>query len=125
VTSKKPQGQDATAPVDEIAAQPEAVATGKLLIALSAPMYTPVGGHVTIRLQGRVETVNAPDGANAVLVQANASGVRYTLDGSEPTSKRGFRLGDGAPVLLPVSGPISVVDAKPGAILEAQFVRMV
>jgi hypothetical protein len=125
VTAKKSQGQDATAPVEPIAEQPQTVAAGKLLVAMSAPMYAPVGEHKTVRLEGKIEDLLAPEGANAVVLQAIRVGIRYTLDGSEPGPKHGFRLDESAPVLLPASGTIRVVEAKPGAMLEVQFVRMV
>ena len=63
-----------------------------------------VGGHGQSNVQPK-EILVPPPGARTLLVQAiGTAAVRYTLDGTVPTSSIGFRLAIGEAVLINVVG---------------------
>jgi hypothetical protein len=57
----------------------------------------PVGSHTGGTSISSATTLTIPNGARYVLVQALAQNVRYTLDGTTPTTTLGFQLKAGDP----------------------------
>lgn len=64
-------------------------------------VYRPVGAFTQNALLGTAAVVAVPDGANGLLVQCTGQNLRYTIDGTTPTSTNGFILiKDTSPQLL-------------------------
>lgn len=62
--------------------------------------YQIVGAHQSLAVAS-VTNVPIPAGANAMFIQSTGQNVRITLDGSNPTTGRGFQIRAGdAPFLL-------------------------
>lgn len=55
-------------------------------------VITPVGGHLSDTSLSSAETLTRPSGADVLMIQAFTQAVRYTLDGSTPSTTNGFRL---------------------------------
>ena len=63
-------------------------------------VYRPVSTHTQVGCAAAT-TITIPDGANGMLVQCGTQNVRYTIDGTTPTTTVGFLLNkDTNPVLL-------------------------
>jgi len=85
--------------------------------------FTPVGSHVSQSMSG-VYTPTIPEGANKALVQAFTQNIRYTLDGTTPTSSLGFRLTkDDPPTIVPVApgGALNFIEESSGSTLQLQW----
>lgn len=54
------------------------------------------GGHQTLALGG-AQTLQIPQGARYVMLQATVQNARYTLDGTTPAAAIGFQLKSGDP----------------------------
>lgn len=66
---------------------------------------------------------NVPLGCNQVRVQALAQNIRYTLDGTNPTTASGFQLASGAtPIVLDIADTVTLkfIGEAGGAILQVQ-----
>lgn len=60
----------------------------------------PVGSHTSAGVASST-TLTAPAGSSAILLQATAENIRFTLDGTTPTASTGFQLRAGdAPLLV-------------------------
>lgn len=90
--------------------------------------YTIVGSHTRNASLGSVVTLSLPSGANGILIQASAQNVKYTLDGTNPTSTIGFTLStSAAPVLITFPADttvLKVIEATAGAAIDYQAVRI-
>lgn len=84
----------------------------------------PVGTHTSNGTLGSAVTLNKPAGANAIIIQTTGQNVRYTLDGTAPTTTLGFLLiADQAPVRMPVGGTaVKVIQVAATAIIQYQWV---
>lgn len=70
--------------------------------------FEPVGAHGSDDVTTAV-TLTQPAGANKALLQALTQNVRYTLDGTTPTTSNGFQLKVGwPPSLIAVDGGITL-----------------
>lgn len=63
-----------------------------------------VGSHTSIAA-GTVQTLTAPNNANRLMLQCDlgtvgTDGIRFTLDGVDPTSTTGFRIDPGQPPII-------------------------
>jgi hypothetical protein len=87
--------------------------------------YAPVGAHVSAPNIAAVATLVKPAGAHMIAIQANVQAVRFTLDGSDPTAARGFRIpADYSPFIMGVMGAsIKVIQEAAGAALEYQWLE--
>lgn len=83
--------------------------------------------HQTVTIGGAVYTLNIPQGVARVMVQALVQNVRYTLDGTAPTTVVGFQfIAAAEPRVLDVVGGrtvISFFEEVGGAILEIQYLE--
>lgn len=92
--------------------------------------YTPVGAHTQATIGSSVTTLSVPRQANAVLVRATGSyDIRFTIDGTTPTTSLGFVLLNDAPeaLFIPVGRNSQlkfIRDEGSDATLEYQFVRV-
>ena len=84
----------------------------------------PVGSHISVTDISSVYTPDCPVKATMALVQAFGQNVRYTLDGTVPTTSMGFRLTAGdAPSILPFTDltTLKFLEEAGGATLELQW----
>ena len=87
-------------------------------------MFNPVGSHSDGTDVSSAVTLTVPTGATKVLIQALVKDIRYTLDGTAPTSTKGFQLkADDPPVLIPLgtSTTIKVIEEEATADMQYQF----
>ena len=88
--------------------------------------FAPVGDHVSDDGIDSAATLTPPATANALLIQALAQDVRFTLDGTTPTASVGFLLrSDDQPLVIDI-GPgmtIQVIEESPTATIEYQWGR--
>lgn len=93
----------------------------------SALPFTPQGIHVSRSDLSSAKTLTPPNGiATKLLIQCLTQNVRYTLDGTTPTSSIGFRLVAGdSPYIIPLayaSGTtVKVIEETATANLQYQF----
>jgi len=86
--------------------------------------FTPFGAHNSGLTISSATTITVPSGATQLMVQTLTQNVRFTLDGTAPTTSLGFQLKAGDPVLiLPVSAGmnIKVIQEAATASLQYQF----
>lgn len=87
---------------------------------------TPVGDHTSDDEVDAAVTLTPPTTANALLIQAIAQNVRYTLDGTTPTASLGFLLrSDDQPLVIDVGADmtIKVIEESATATIEYQWGR--
>jgi hypothetical protein len=87
--------------------------------------FAPVGTHTSNSSLGSVVALTPPPGADQLLIQALTQNVRFTLDGTAPTSSLGFMLKAGdSPVLIPIGATgqvIKVIEETAGGIIQYQW----
>jgi len=87
--------------------------------------FRPLGSHVQNTSLSSVVTLTPPnDTATKLLVQATGKNVRFTLDGTNPTASKGFRLTVGDPALLIVmedAVTIKVIGEHNNAVIDYQW----
>lgn len=88
----------------------------------------PVGAHVTNTSVSSVVNVTStkPAGAQKVLIQTISQPIRYTLDGTNPTTNSGFRLiPEDGEKLIPISGEtvLKVIQESVAATIEYQWFK--
>lgn len=88
--------------------------------------FSPVGRHFSVVIgTGQYSPPNAPSNAFGILVQALTSNIRYTIDGTNPTSSTGFQMvASDPPIIIPLGTntfPEFIGEAA-GAILEYQWI---
>lgn len=66
--------------------------------------FNPIGSHYDGTTISSATTLTPPEGAEKLLIQALSQNVRFTLDGTAPTSSKGFQLVAGDPPTLIVLG---------------------
>ena len=83
-----------------------------------------IGSHSSTLDVSTAKTIIKPAGAAAILVQTITQNVRFTLDGSTPTTTHGFQLATGnIPITIPVPGAsIKVIEEAATAVLQYQWV---
>lgn len=83
------------------------------------------GGHTTYIPGAAAATVHIPAQARGILMQALTQNVRFTLDGTNPTTGSGFQLKAGDPPLYVELGGsriiLKVIRETSGAVLEYEF----
>lgn len=92
---------------------------------VSIAPYLPIGAHNSVTV-ATVRQVTTPANATGLLVQAITQNIRFTLDGSNPTTTTGFQLKAGDPtVLIPVGPNVTVrfLEETASATLQYQAVR--
>ena len=86
--------------------------------------FNPVGAHNDGLAISSATTITIPDGATKIMIQALTQNVRFTLDGTAPTTSKGFQLQVGQmPVIIPLgrSTVIKVIEEAATADLQYQF----
>lgn len=86
--------------------------------------YEVVGSHTTNSSLASAVTLTRPAGANRIMLQAFTQNVRFTLDGTVPTSSAGFRLDVGTYIVLPfTSTAITVIEESASASIQYQWMK--
>jgi hypothetical protein len=86
--------------------------------------FNPVGAHTTNTSLSAHVHLTPPTGANKLLIQALTKDVRYTLDGTTPTSSVGFYLKAGEPPTLIDIGEdtdIAIIENEASASVNYQW----
>lgn len=90
--------------------------------------FIPVGNHTQNSTLNTAQQIILPAGCNALLVQCTGQNVRYTIDGTVPTSTKGFLLPKEVdPVILTAPTDDSVftfIETAASAVLEMQAIRV-
>ena len=71
--------------------------------------FNPLGAHSDGAVISSAQTLTPASGATKLLIQALGQNVRLTLDGTTPTSTKGFQLVAGDPPLIVVIDAGTVV----------------
>jgi len=82
--------------------------------------------HLSYALSTSPVTLSTPINANGILVQALTQNARFTMDGSAPSSTKGFQLKAGdPPLMIPIETGITLkwVAETAGVILEYDWSR--
>lgn len=88
--------------------------------------FSPVGSHSQYTAGG-VDSATTPtvaSGATKLLIQCFTQNCRYTLDGTVPTTSKGFRLTAAAdPVVIPINTgtTFKIISETAGAAVEYQW----
>jgi trimeric autotransporter adhesin len=90
----------------------------------SPSVYSPVGAHNSGLDISTAKTLTKPTGASKIIIQALTQNVRFTLDGTAPTTTLGFQLvAGGVPFIIEVPGTsIKVIQEAATASLQYQWV---
>ena len=91
------------------------------------PDETDWDGHKSYIVGATAVAILIPKHARGILVQALTQNIRYTLDGINPTTTRGYRLTAGNdPIYIELDGRIKfkVIAETAGAVLEYEFCDM-
>lgn len=90
--------------------------------------FANVGTHQTDTTISSATVLTLPSGANGVLLQCTGQNVRYTLDGTTPTSTVGFVLvANASPVLITFPNDdtvVTVIESAASGAIQFQFVRL-
>jgi len=87
-------------------------------------VFTFLGSHTQVSDLSSVYEADPPNDAVRMLVQAFTQDVRFTLDGTDPSSTKGFQLKEGTPpIMLPInpSTPPKFIEEVSGATVEIQY----
>lgn len=87
-------------------------------------LFYPLDTHISETLDANVYTPTIPTRVKLVVVQAIDQNIKYTLDGTNPTSVAGFLIPkDQHPITIPISNATTLkfIRVASGAILELQF----
>ena len=98
---------------------------------INAPQIVPGGtAHTQVTITSTASTLTtlgytAVTGAGGYLIQVNGANVRYTLDGTTPTTTKGFLIVDGQSALLTPSDHATAkwIKVSGTPVMEIQCVR--
>jgi len=89
--------------------------------------FTPVGDHTQTSSLASATPITIPAGATKVIMQTQTKDVRFTLDGTTPTTTKGFLLVANDPpfiVHLDTShNTLTVIETATTAVFDYQFGR--
>jgi hypothetical protein len=88
--------------------------------------FTLVGSHTHVADLTTIQTITKPAGATSLLCQnTGTTNIRYTLDGTDPTSTNGMQLRNSAdPLIIYCPGAaIEMIRESAGAALDYQWIR--
>lgn len=83
-----------------------------------------IGSHTQVADISSAVTITPASGANWVVLQPLAQAIRITLDGTAPTTDKGFVIAAGDIVLINIAGTgtsLKVIEDAATASLEYQF----
>ena len=86
--------------------------------------FNPVGAHTQNGTLSSAVTLTIPAAATKIMLQGQTQNIRYTLDGTAPTTSKGFQLKAGdPPVILSLgrSSAIKLIEEAATAVLDYQF----
>jgi len=87
-----------------------------------ALVFNPIGAHVDGPDISSAVTLTPPDLATKVMLQALSQSARYTLDGTTPTSSKGFQLYAGdPPVILSIGKLVTLKIIQEAATCDLQY----
>lgn len=78
----------------------------------------PVGTHTRNTSIDSAVTLDAPTGAERILIQAESQSIRYRIDSQNPTSTVGFLMKAGDPPLIIQCKSLRVISASAGASIQ-------
>lgn len=83
----------------------------------------PVGAHASNGSLSGVVTLTRPAGADVLMIQAFAQAIRYTLDGTAPSTSNGFQLASGEfrVVEVGLATAVKVIEATTSATIQYQW----
>lgn len=85
-----------------------------------------VGSHTRNASLSSAVSLAVPATANVLQIQAETQNVRYTLDGTTPTSTVGFLLYAGMEqymIAVPVNGTVKIIEVTSGGVVNYQFMK--
>ena len=88
--------------------------------------FRALGAHSSGATISSATVLTIPAGASGILIQTFTQNVRYTLDGTIPTSAVGFQLkAADPPVFIPLDSDVifTVIEEAATAVLQYQFLR--
>lgn len=92
----------------------------------SAP-FDPIGAHTQNSSLSSAVTLTPPSNADALLITVTGQAVRFTLDGTVPTTTKGFRIPTGQGPIIIDRGPncasIKIIEESASAAIEYQWGR--
>jgi len=86
--------------------------------------FRPLGAHNDGTDFSSAATVTIPAGATKLMIQTTDQDIRFTLDGTDPTTSKGFKLvKDRDPIIIPLSQKttIKIIEAAATADVQYQF----
>ncbi len=84
--------------------------------------FNPIGAHNDGLNIATVAELAAPVGANKIMFQALTQNVRFTLDGTDPTTTLGFQLKTGdPPVILTIESRATIKVIEEAATADFQY----
>ncbi len=84
--------------------------------------FNPIGAHNDGLNIAAVAELAAPVGANKIMFQALDQNVRFTLDGTDPTTTLGFQLVAGdPPVILTIESRATIKVIEEAATADLQY----
>jgi hypothetical protein len=87
--------------------------------------FIPVGAHAQRNDLSAVKTITPVAGLNAdvVMLQCQTQNVRFTLDGTDPTTSKGFLLKAGDPPILVRPATLKAIEVTTTAVMDTQWGR--
>jgi hypothetical protein len=86
--------------------------------------FAPQGSHSDGTDISSAVAITIPNDATKILIQSRTKALSFTLDGTTPTSQKGFKLAaDDPPLLIPLSNATSlkVIEEEATADMQYQF----
>lgn len=87
--------------------------------------WSPIGSHTQNSTLSTVQSVTVPVGASSIILQVQTQNVRFTIDGTAPTSSKGFRVTAGNDPLgfsVKAGQVLKFIEEATSAVLDYQFV---
>jgi len=92
------------------------------MAAIDEVTFFPLGAHSDGLAISTAQTLMPPGSASKLLIQALTQNVRYTLDGTTPTSSLGFQLKAGdPPLVLPINAAVTVKVIEEAATADLEY----
>jgi len=87
--------------------------------------FTPVGDHTQTNSLASATTITIPSGATKIMMQTQTQSVRFTLDGTAPTTTKGFIIvANAVPLIVYLNAAkntFKVIECATTAVFDYQF----
>ena len=86
--------------------------------------FHPLGAHQSATDYSSAVTVTIPTGADRFMIQTVTQNIRFTLDGTAPTTTKGFQIKAGEyPGVFPLHNEsvLKIIEEAATAVVELQF----